>query len=104
AVVQRVEKVDSPDIAAAAMVVVPAHQFTFIGPRFLLNRVVKNQHALSALNYPHRRLDLLPQILGRVVLLRQKPRDPVVTHVAFDHRRQSGGGRRSKGAQQIIGI
>src|SRR5665647_260211 len=44
AVVQRVEKVDPSDRAPAAMVKVPAHQLALIGPGFLLDRVIKNQH------------------------------------------------------------
>ena len=44
AVVQRVEKIDPSDPATAARVIVPAYPFALIRPRFLLDRVVKNQN------------------------------------------------------------
>jgi hypothetical protein len=50
AVVQRVEKVDAFDATPAAMVKVPAHQLALVGPGFLLNRVVKDQHVVVTLN------------------------------------------------------
>ena len=58
AVVQRVESIDASDGASTAVVKVPAHQLTLIGPDFFLNRVVKDQHAVIMLNRPDGRLDL----------------------------------------------
>ena len=63
AVVQRIEQVDPPP---AAVVKVPAHQLALIGPGLLLNRVIKDQHAIIPLHRSDGRLDLLPKILGGV--------------------------------------
>ena len=64
AVVQRVETIDSPRCATAARVKMPTHQLALVGPGFLLNRVVKDQHTIVTLNRPDGRLDLLPQVIG----------------------------------------
>ena len=67
-VVQRVQEVDAFDRATASVVVMPADQIALVRPRLFLDRVVKNQHAFSSLHFPHHRLDLPPQVLGRVIL------------------------------------
>jgi hypothetical protein len=50
------------------VVVLPADQIAFIRPGFFLDGVVKNQRAFSGLHFPHHRLDLPQQVLGRVAL------------------------------------
>ncbi len=46
AAVQRIETINPPDGATAAMVKVPAHQRALIGPGFFLNRVIKDQYTV----------------------------------------------------------
>ena len=60
AVVPRIEQVDPPDGATAAVGKVPAHQLALIGPGLLLNQVIKDQYAIISLHRSDGRLDLLP--------------------------------------------
>ena len=66
--VQRVEQVDAFDGTTTAMVKVPAHQLALIGPGFLLNRVIKDQHPIVTLDAAHGSLHLLPQVFRGVFL------------------------------------
>jgi len=99
AVINGIQKVDLLDVAPAAVVKMPALQLTLVRPDFFLNRVVKNQHALDILHFSNHRLDLQPQVFGRVVLLWQQPRDPVMADIVLNHRRQPSSRCRAKGAQ-----
>jgi len=104
AVVQRIEEIDSAHIAAANMVIVPAHPLVFIRPCLLLNRVIEDQHAVAAFDRANHWFDLLPQVLGGKVLSGQEPRNPVMAHLAFHHGGQPRCRRRSKCAQQIVRV
>ena len=104
AVVQRIEQVDALDRSTFAVVIMPAHQITLVGPGFLLDRVVEDQHPFGVFNPSDRGLDLAPQVLGRVVALGQKPRNAVMTHLPIKHRRQARRSHCAERAQQIIRV
>ena len=54
----------------AAALYLPRFQIAHVGPGFLLNRVIKDQDALGVFDQPRRRLNLQPQVSGRVVTRR----------------------------------
>ncbi len=48
--IEDIHNIDAFDASALTVVIVPAHQFTLVGVRFFLNRVVDNQHTVIALD------------------------------------------------------
>ena len=86
------------------VVVMPTDPSGLVGVRFLLERVVEDQHPGLGLDLPDKRLDGPPQVGRRFRRARQVAGPLLRADFPLQPVAQSGGGGRPTRSQQVIGI
>ena len=103
-VVNAVEDVDALERSVLAVIEVPTDDLVLVRMGLFLDGVVKYERAIGLFHLSHHGLDLLPEGPGVVDILGQEAGYPVMADFPFQHVGQAGGGRRSKGTQQVIAV
>ena len=98
------QEVEAFDVALMGMIPMPTDEIVFVGVRFLLDAVIDDEYPVGVFNLPKQGLDDAPQVGTGFGWRREKAGDLIMGDFAIKQARETGGGGRAKGTDQVVGI